>query len=310
MTTFLKAIIATFDIESYLNDRGIPFAERGNNISRGWIGINCVFPGCTDRSNHLGIRLSDKKIHCWKCGTHGDIRNLISTIDGISDWKEVRDIVRRYQTFEYWPEERLPLPENKEIDLSEIQPLTKDGTPKAWQYLVGRGYDPQYLIDTYGIRYGRIGGYFQYRIVIPVFKDKKIVNLVGRDITNQSSTRYLFLPIEESKIPRNQLVYNLDNVGDTMVITEGCFDSWMFGVEYGVSTFGTSVSPEQRTAIIKKKPKKVVIMFDEGEEALKRAKELSLYLALQIPVVQVAELEGCDPATLRNEDVRIFLKNL
>ena len=71
----------SFDIIKYLQSRHINYTEEGKNVSEGWIGIRCVFPGCEDMSNHLGIHLESKVISCWVCGRRGSLLNLILLID-------------------------------------------------------------------------------------------------------------------------------------------------------------------------------------------------------------------------------------
>jgi DNA primase len=256
----------------------------------------------------LGIKLSDKRIRCWKCRQGGDVRNLIQELDKI-EWREVRDVLRKYQTFEYFPdEEPLPLPTNKAVNMDGLQKIERGSKP--WNYLSARGLDPDETISQFGLRYGGQLGFFCYRIVIPVFSSNEVVNLIGRDITGVANIRYKFLPITECKIPREELIYNLDNVGDTFGILEGCFDVFAMGIGNAVATFGTAVTPKQRALILKKKPKKIIIMFDDEPQAIKAAHDLALHLALHVPVVRIAELENDDPATLTHEERRLFLKNL
>ena len=72
------------DIRAYFDDIGIDWIDRGKNVSKGAVEINCPFCGL-DPSKHLGV-WGDYKyggFHCWVCGEKGSLLKLVMKIEGV-----------------------------------------------------------------------------------------------------------------------------------------------------------------------------------------------------------------------------------
>ncbi len=110
---------------------------------------------------------------------------------------------------------------------------------------------------------------FRWRIIIPIIMDREIVTYTGRDFTNNQDPRYRNAPIEAGTILTSECVYNLDSVTDRALIVEGPTDVWKLGEE-AIATLGVKFSHAQINRILKKKLKKVVILFDSGAEGAAR----------------------------------------
>jgi hypothetical protein len=108
------------------------------------------------------------------------------------------------------PIEPVHLPEdftkltNPKIDWEEI----------ALDYLVRRGITPL-QIRNHKIGVSLIGRY-AYRIVFPIYKDKRLHGIVGRDFTNKQEPRYLFNVGEKA-------LYNMRKGAQRVVLAEGVF---------------------------------------------------------------------------------------
>jgi hypothetical protein len=78
------------DIVELLEENNVRIWTRGNNVSKGWIGLNCPF--CDDATNHLGIKLSDYRCRCWKCGK----KSLQAVLQNVLDIpsQEARDYIK------------------------------------------------------------------------------------------------------------------------------------------------------------------------------------------------------------------------
>lgn len=81
------------------------------------------------------------------------------------------------------------------------------------------------------------------RLIIPIYKDEKLIYYQGRDLTySDASQRYLSPPIEKNKV-----LYGFDRLlGDNktpLFITEGFFDAFLID---GVALLGKEISPFQR----------------------------------------------------------------
>lgn len=90
----MRSLKEGFDVLSYLDDMGIEYSTGGDNVSSGWVGIQCPF--CSDHKNHLGINLNHKNFSCWICNERGDVVKLIQELEGISFIK-AKQRVEEYQ---------------------------------------------------------------------------------------------------------------------------------------------------------------------------------------------------------------------
>ena len=80
--------------------------------------------------------------------------------------------------------------------------------------------------------------------IVAPYLDRRLITLVGRDITDQSDKRYKALAVSKSVSTVKGTLYNIDSVKDSVIIVEGVFDCWRIG-DACVATFGTKVTHEQ-----------------------------------------------------------------
>lgn len=248
------------DIENFLRQHGIRVWDRGKNVSAGYIGIQCPF--CNDHSNHLGIRLNDLRVTCWKCGGHSLINTLkailnIGYIDAKAISKSLMDGVQFVEPErDRIPASQLILPKNFSNDF-----------PKVFRdYLEKRNFNPRKIIEKYKLmtcyRYGK----YKYRIIIPIFKNNKLVSWTSRDITNCAEKKYMAATVEESLIRPSELIYNLDSVryrGDA-VLVEGPFD--VFRIGDGAFCFlGIKLNAARLRQIQMKKIRNLYVFFDNDD---------------------------------------------
>jgi len=306
-------LIENFDVVAYLDDKGIEYHTHGKNVSYGWIEVNC--PWCDDPSFHLGIS-PQKRLNCWRCGPHGSVINYIKVIEKCST-KEARRILAKYQQFgAIIPLEEIAEEEGEQdkqvvIPKSAVTPLPE----MHKEYLLSRGFNPDYLTRKYLLRGCGPVGKYKFRIIIPVFVENRLVTFTSRDVTGRTEIRYKNYPNDLSIIPVKESIYNIDSVkpGGRMIIVEGPFDVWRIG-DGAVATFGTNFTDEQVKLIINKKPSSVAIMYDPEPEALEKAEELAYKLSPFVDKVEIVEIDAEDPASLTEKEVRkirrIFLDDL
>ena len=72
-------------------------------------------------------------------------------------------------------------------------------------------------------------GPFRFRIIGPMFFRGKIVSYVGRDFTEKNNLKYKMCPNDEALVQEDQLLYNLDNCGKSLILVEGITDVWRIG---------------------------------------------------------------------------------
>src|SRR6056297_1575102 len=82
------------DIQEVLDDLQIEYSTRGKNVSRGWIGTQCPFPGCDDRSNHCGICLTSPVVSCFACGKSGNYLSYLAA--KLESWPKAIEIIQKH----------------------------------------------------------------------------------------------------------------------------------------------------------------------------------------------------------------------
>ena len=287
-------MIEFFDIEAYLEDRGVDYSTSGKNVSSGWIGMTCLW--CDDQSNHLGINLSTKKFKCWICGHKGIATRIVEQIDKVHSGK-AEEIIKEFQQYSKFkakpkPKEKVKwsqiLPEESTVTLPNIH---KD-------YLLSRNFNPTDVQKMYDIRACYNLGEYKFRIIIPVIMNHKIVGFTTRDITDKSSLRYKACGNDRAVIPQDEWVYNIDSLIHTALILEGPFDVWRMGPG-SVCLFGIDYSIKQVRAIVGKGVYRAFVLFDDEPEAQRRASSVAGNLATIIPTVEILSGIGVkDPAML------------
>jgi len=287
--------LENFDILQYFDDKGVEYFESGKNVSRGWVNINCLW--CSDPSNHLGINLTSKLLHCWSCGVKGPATMIVREIEECS-WAEANTIVERYQdkTFDY-------LKKDIQIRSNHIM-LPKEATDTLpdlhRKYLINRRFDPDYLIKKYEIKACYNLGDWKFRLIIPIYMDRKLVCFTSRDVTGKAHTAYKHCSIEESIIPAKECLYNIDSVKDKVIIVEGPFDVWRLG-DGVVCTFGLEFTWAQINLLRAKNLKEAYVLFDPEPLAMKRAEALRNALSGFVPITEMIELEKGDPADMSDK---------
>jgi DNA primase len=287
-----------FDILTYLQNRNIPYQTSGDNVSSGWVGINCVF--CIDHSDHLGINLHSKAFSCLKCGEKGSAAKLIQAIDGVNLAIALKTMKQfgggEYAAREKHFQSKVQLPPGSSKKFSDIH----------MAFLEKRRFTPD-VIEKYGLyATGPISGRFKHRIIIPVYMNKRMLCYVGRDITGESDLPYRNSHESVSIKDVKQCLYNMDNVPrKSVVIVEGIFDAWRIG-NGAVATFGTRYTHEQ--LLLLRGMHRAFVLFDA--DAIPLAHKLAHDLSAIVKCVEVLELSTGDPDEMSDDDVSLLRREL
>ena len=303
--------LENFDIKEYLEDRRLHFWEEGKNVHKGWINVTCPFCGDHSHSgnNHLGINKESKMTNCWICGPRGSIVAYIQKIESCS-WQRAELILESFQD-KYGIKNIHKKIKQHEQQKSNII-LSKEFTTKFPQqhidYLINRNFDPKKIIPKYKLLACNNLSKYKFRIIIPIIMNNNIVSFTSRDITNKREPKYLHLSNEESALPIIDCIYNVDNVKDRVIITEGVTDVWRIG-NGSVAMLG-KIFPSSRISILSRlKLKAAFVMFDGESEAIKRAYQLANKLSIFIDHIEVIELSNIDPADLSEDEIKELKKN-
>lgn len=315
-----------FNIEQFLIKEKIEYRGEGKNVGRGEVNICCPF--CSEGRYHLGINIIKNMFHCWICGIKGDITKLVSKLKNIS-YNEAKEIINPQNDLKKVLEERSnklvkiekkPI-KNKELKLPPHTYPFRTDKMNIWAQTAIK-----FLRDKYDLTNKEIieadlhycvHGKYKNCIIVPIYKDEKLINFLGRCWDKRRNLRYINCPNEGSILNIHKTLYNIDNIKinqDLLIVVEGVFDCIKVKSVYNnvVATFGTEVSQEQLNLIVGLKPKKLLILADNDINNLttmKKAKEISNYLApfMKTEVVEVP-YAGFDPADLTKQDIANLIK--
>jgi DNA primase len=182
------------------------------------------------------------------------------------------------------------------------------------RYLERRGYDPAEIERVWGI-YGigavAIPAALRWRILIPIYLEKRLVSYTCRALAETKKDKYRACPQELEVFHHKDTLYGLDLVSSkNLVVVEGPTDVWRIGPG-AVATFGTQVSYMQRLLI--SRFKRVYVLYDAdeymaGQMAGERLGwEMSGY---GVEVVQIILPIGMDPGGMSSGDVKHLRKQL
>jgi hypothetical protein len=284
-----------FNAISFCKAYSIPY-DKPN--SRGWLPVHCPF--CQVKDFHGGIHQRKAYFYCWKCGSHF-LDQYISKVLVVSR-QEAEALILEHSTrgevLSHLNSEKHLKGSPREL-IMPGEPL--NGMYKA--YLRKRGFDPDWIEKKYEVKGTGIAGYFKYRLMIPVFYEKKLVTFLGRDITNKQELRYKNLDIKESVIPIKETLYAFDGVkGAICGVVEGVFDQWRLGDGF-VATYGTSVTEQQIKLL--SRFKKVFFLFDPELEAQRQAKKLAVKLSALGVATEIIDTElDHDPGDFTKQEIK------
>lgn len=251
-----------------LDSAGIEYVERGANVKRGEINIQCPFCGKADPSHHMGLNLEKGYWACWRNQSHrgkSPVRLLMKLLHcSYERAREIAGLDADYidpegfdavaarimssgsiQRMEEVRRDFLALPEK------EISPLHGYGrTRRHWDYLVyDRGFLPEdieLLTRWYGVCAATSGRY-EDRILLPYIVNGELVAWTGRAIAD-ARIRYLDLPKDECLIEPKKTLFNHDALiggGNALIVVEGPFDTLkldLYGRDWGVRSVAISTN--------------------------------------------------------------------
>jgi hypothetical protein len=267
---------------------------------------------------------------CWKCGKHSYF-DCVKKLCNLSD-KQVFDVLKLYKSdFKHTQTvkaERKTV--SKEVKACVLPKGTKPMLECHREYLRERNFDAEFLEQEWNLQGVGVvpGSLFSMRIIIPITHEGTIVSYQGRDITgDKDRIRYRTckkaVSNSSSDPDRNSIetrfhkhcLYGLDKVkGNSVVVTEGVSKVWRLGIG-AVATFGIEWLMEH--AYLLAKFKNVFILFDQGEDAQRKAQELAEGVKLAESLIggkhiEIIELDGDikDPGDLPQKEADQFMKEL
>lgn len=278
------------NIADILEQHRVPVARAGHHhVSHGWIGTDCCWCGASNK--HLGIRLSDGRVTCWRCGSHR-LGDTLAKLTGLP-WPEIKRLVggldlRTAPRPEHTGRLRLPK------GLGPLQPVHR-------RYLKSRGFDPDHLERLWGLQGIGLASRLAWRVFIPVTDERGATVSWTTRATGDAGPRYLSATDEESAVPIKSVLYGAQNTRHAVLIVEGPTGVWRFGPGT-VATLGVGYSRAQ-LALLGRYPVRAV-MFDPEPEAQRRARKLADDLSVFPGRTFNVELDAEDPGEARPREVR------
>jgi DNA primase len=241
-----------------------------------------VCPYCKKGNNHFAVNLNTGKYHCFKCNCKGNFERLSKKVLGWST--KIDDVIEQYSggislatllsiydkdttvadLFFNWQEGTISIFDSKLV------------CQRALEYLATRNITRNY-VEELGFRVG-VEGKYKHCVVLPVYFQNEVVNLVARQIPPyETKERYNGPHKGEAIMDKGELLYNFDSVigSDYVVIVEGVFDAIALkakGIPV-VALLGKEISKEQIYLVVENWDK-VVVLLDGGfvKDALKIGK--------------------------------------
>lgn len=285
-------------IDHVLEDLGVKFLRSGHHHCRpGWVQTDCPFCGKGSGKYHMGWNLSRLQTHCWRCGSKFPDQTL-SALTGRSQ-KECRDILKMVDRGGSFEKKKassvLKLPEG-------LGPLL----PAHRKYLSQqRGLDPDVMEKVWGFKGLGLVAKMAWRVWIPVHYKGEVVSWTTRSISPASPIPYLSASPEEEVIPHKTILYGIDKVRHSVIVTEGPLDAVKVGPG-AVATFGLAFLASQVEALSRIPYR--IICFDSERKAQVKANELAEMLSVFPGTTHVVQLDADDPGSASKKEVRLLRK--
>uniref|UniRef100_A0A6M3L3K5 Putative DNA primase n=1 Tax=viral metagenome TaxID=1070528 RepID=A0A6M3L3K5_9ZZZZ len=221
-------------------------------------------------------------------------------------YEHIPDIITKYSIKKQLD---ISLPRRQIKELSFPSNTTEELVQSHVNYLQKRNFDPKYLQIKYHIK--SIGPAseraWSNRILIPYLFKERIVTFTARDSTEfEWRPRYKACLPEESEIPIDHILYNINSVKEIAVIVEGPTDVWRMGD--GFVAMGGLQWNSQRIYLLKD-CKQVFIWPDKEHAALLFWEKLAHSLSF-IKDVRFVELSEGDPGSLDEDSARNFRREI
>ena len=306
------------DVVGYLETTGVDISYSGENVGPNDIAIQCLW--CDDPTTHLTIHRTKGYLNCWRCqfddfrsrhpkGWAPSFKTLIKTLEKCS-WSKAHeiweDIGGETAEGEEW---NLVKEDQKEsCDLPSgcytfDNPGTFSGVRDfAYDYLKRRGFN-RYHVEKYNLHF-TAHGYYQHRIIVPIYQNGKVVNWLGRRFHNNIKGRYLNCRLQDCAVRLAHTLYGEENwAGDVLRIVEGAFDKMRIG-DTALALNRSQFSRKQRNivATLGRQADSVSVILDP--EAHHRAISIAEEISPFIRRIKLVDLpEGRDPASMTFEEV-------
>ena len=320
------------DVYEFLNDLGLNnIREERNDV---WYSCFSDAHYRGDVNPSASMEKGTTRFYCFSCGMHGNAVSFLAEYENVSPiqaaiWikekfggskapersnildnvKEIlKDNKKTYAT------ETISVIEETEATRRKIDwrseqawirysgpDITEEDKPAI--YMLNRGFTSE-VLDKFDIGFDKISG----RICIPIRNEEgALIGFKGRSLKHNEKTRYIVLGGPEygfEPYMTKKVIFGLDKIEETedrsIILCEGELNAIAMhqnGFTNAVGISGKILSDEQVELIIKFADK-VILIFDDQEDAVKAANKLRL----KIPTYIVPE-HNRDPADMSRQEL-------
>lgn len=254
-------------------------------ISTGWHVGKCAL--CNDYKERAGFKFEDGSViyNCWNCTTtsvyeehSGKMSHTFKKIlraFGVDD-DEISAIVNT--SFFNAKKEKSTISLASLIEIDTTTPITQlppgafplghndelDYQLTLVDYLEKRKVD----LSKYNF-FWSMGERFLNRIIIPFYRDGKLIYWQARSIDPAEKKRY-----DNSPVSRSAIMFNMDEINSytrsPLFITEGVFDAMMVD---GVAILGSKLNPAKKE-LLSRSNRRLVFVIDKDETGRHLAEEV------------------------------------
>jgi hypothetical protein len=163
------------------------------------------------------------------------------------------------------------------------------------EYLKRRGFDPDEIVETWGVQGIGVASELSWRLWIPVYSKHELISWTTRAVSDNVKLRYITARPNQEAASLKSVLYGDDLTSGPIVVVEGPTDAWRIG-RGGVAILGLKYTHEQVMAIAAHPVR--TVCFDQEPAAQAVARKLAEELSWCDGETHLAELEtGKDPAT-------------
>lgn len=285
-------------LRDLLVERRVPLAPQGHHhVTPGRLQVDC--PICTPGQSRwrLGIAENGHYASCWTCGRLPLVETLAAVLSmSFSEIRQRLHVLDEPTRREKVVRGTLKVPKG----IGDLMRIHR-------RYLEDRGFDPDEIAETWGVRGIGVASRLSWRLFIPAMLNGEIVSWTTRSLADRSTAKYVSAKPDEEKIGLKELLYGQDMTRHVVCVVEGPIDAWAIGPG-AVATCGVVLSREQKL-LIAQYPLRVICM-DADKAGQRRAshlvQELSVFPGRTLNVVLDT---GKDAASASKKEVR-QVKNL
>jgi len=282
-------------IGDILQSAGIRFWRHGESsyVTEGWVGTECPFCGRGSNRPGLGFPVAGTgRGSCWKCGSKSLYETLVAYGTEPRRAYELCGGMDRAPARTETPRGKLVLPPG----VGELLPMHR-------RYLESRGFDPDELVERWGIGGIGLSPTHAWSVFLPIVQDGETVSWNTRVASDAvpHTQRYRGARRDQEIVPRGEVLYGEQYCRHGVVVHEGPTDVWRTG-SGAVCTAGLGFSRGQIRRLARF-PLRAICM-DSEPGAQRRARKLASQLECFPGSTYVVELTtGKDAATASDDEI-------